>query len=163
VLAASPTLTTPNIVGTSTNNNAATGSVGEYVESVVLVGSAISTGVSATTPNLTSLALTAGDWDVTGHVQFVAGGTSNVFNSCGCSLSTTTGTMDFTLNRANGQTLSGTTMAAVQQFNGGTAVTCGPARFSLAAPTTIFLVATLTWNTSTQPTMYGVIRARRIR
>ncbi len=60
-------------------------------------------------------------------------------------------------------TLGGTVMAAIQQFGGGTAVTCGPARFSLAASTTIFLVATLTWNTNTQPTMYGVLRARRIR
>ncbi|SRR6266566_1445294 len=163
VLATSPTLTTPNTVGTSTNNNAAAGSVGEYIESVIALGSAISTGVSASTPNLTSISLTAGDWDVVGHVQFIAGAVGNIFNSGGCSISTTTGSMDLTGNHANGMTLGGTTMAAVQQFATGTAITTGPVRLSLAGTTTVFLVATLTWNTSTQPTMYGMIRARRIR
>jgi len=64
---------TTEIVGTTTNNNAATGSVGEFVSSTILAGSAV--GVSnATAANVTSISLSAGDWDLYGNVG--AGGTT---------------------------------------------------------------------------------------
>jgi len=54
---------TNGIVGTTTNNSVNAGSVGEYIQSEVLSGSAIS--LTTNTPvNITSISLTAGDWDV---------------------------------------------------------------------------------------------------
>lgn len=55
------------IEGTATNDNAAAGYVGEVISSVVTSGSAVSltTGNYAT---VTSISLTAGDWDVFGMV-----------------------------------------------------------------------------------------------
>ena len=52
------------IVGSPTNNNAQTGSVGEYVSAVALYpGGAISVS-TGTVSTITSITLTAGDWDV---------------------------------------------------------------------------------------------------
>lgn len=59
--------TTGGIVGTTTNDNAAAGKVGEEVESIVLAGSSISLS-NATAANVTTISLTAGDWDVFGNV-----------------------------------------------------------------------------------------------
>jgi len=53
---------TTGIVGTTTNNNAQAGSVGEYVESVVANVSFTTSGGPGN--NITSISLTAGDWDV---------------------------------------------------------------------------------------------------
>ena len=53
---------TTGIVGTTTNNNAQAGSVGEYVASVITTYTNFpATGVFG---DLTSISLTAGDWDV---------------------------------------------------------------------------------------------------
>jgi len=48
------------IVGTTTNDDAAAGYVGEYISSSVI---SVTAGTTATT--LTSIPLTAGDWDIT--------------------------------------------------------------------------------------------------
>lgn len=55
--------TTGGIVGTTTNDNAAAGKVGEYISSQVSSGAPVSL-TTTTTANLTSISLTAGDWDV---------------------------------------------------------------------------------------------------
>ena len=51
---------TTGIVGTTTNNNAQAGSVGEFVSSSV---TSVTAGTTAT--DITSISLTAGDWDIT--------------------------------------------------------------------------------------------------
>ena len=59
----------PGIVGTTTNNNANTGSWGEY-----LTNATTGTSLTANTPaNATSVSLTAGDWDVSGVLTYVSG------------------------------------------------------------------------------------------
>lgn len=85
VLATSPTMVTPTlgaasatslsfsstsgVIGTATNDSAAAGSVGEIISSVIAAASA--TSLTTSTPkNVTSIALTAGDWDVWGNVGF---------------------------------------------------------------------------------------------
>jgi hypothetical protein len=53
------------IPGTATNDDAAAGKLGEIISSNIVVGSAVS--LTTNTPaNITSLSLTAGDWDVWG-------------------------------------------------------------------------------------------------
>ncbi len=158
VFATSPTITTPNIVGTSTNDSAAAGSVGEYVESDIASGSAIAAGATTVSKNLTSISLTAGDWDVSGAVYFVPASTT-VISSWSASISTTSATADTTKGRwslsflPTGYTGSGNTAETAQ-------VT--PCRFSLTSTTTVYLVATTTYTTSTC-NIYGIIRARRVR
>lgn len=85
VLATSPTLVTPilgaasatsisfsstsGIIGTTTNNAAAAGSVGEIISSSILFASAVSISSGDTTAKM-SIPLTAGDWDVYGSVSY---------------------------------------------------------------------------------------------
>lgn len=66
-LAFSPT--TNGIVGTTTNNNASAGYVGEFVDSIVLFSSAISLS-NAVVANVTSINLTPGSWNVWGNITF---------------------------------------------------------------------------------------------
>lgn len=163
VLATSPTITTPtinqaNLVGTTTNDNAAAGSVGEYISSTVLVGSAVSLSSSATA-NITSISLTAGDWDVEGNI---------VFNPAG-STTTTLATAAINTTSATLPTAPG---AGAYNFwftsSAGTAAGFAPAlptgmtRISLASTTTVYLVAQATFGVSTE-TAYGFIGARRAR
>ena len=63
-LFSSETIVTPNLVGVTSASNAAAGSVGEIISALVAVGSPVSL-VNATAKNVTSISLTAGDWD--GH------------------------------------------------------------------------------------------------
>jgi hypothetical protein len=60
---------TAGIIGTTTNDSADAGSVGEIQPSIVPFASSI--GIVSNTPiNLTSLNLSAGDWDVWGNINF---------------------------------------------------------------------------------------------
>lgn len=54
-----------SFLGTTTNDNAATGYVGEYVSSTVLIGAAVAM-TTGSSQDITSISLTAGDWDVYG-------------------------------------------------------------------------------------------------
>jgi hypothetical protein len=59
-----------NVLGTATNDSASTGYCGEFVSSVIGSGSAVGL-TNASNANITSVSLTAGDWDVWGNVAFV--------------------------------------------------------------------------------------------
>lgn len=149
VFGTSPTLTTPNIVGTATNNNAAAGSVGEYV--TANANTALTTG---TLTNVASISLTAGDWDVSGGFLFVASGGAVMTNqaSGSNSVSATFG--------ANG--------TFYQFLNAGTSAdaTMGGAiptrRYSLAATTTIYGVCYAQFASGTV-TVTSKLDARRVR
>ena len=65
------TIPQPSITGVTNASNAAAGAVGEFMSSSVLNGSAIPI-VSGTATNLTSITLSAGDWDVWGNVVITA-------------------------------------------------------------------------------------------
>src|SRR6266446_9148419 len=156
VFATSPTMTTPNIVGTSTNDNAAAGSIGEYVEAQLASGSAISL-TTATPINLTSISLTAGDWDVWCVGNFVFATTTS-YTQLVASISTTSATLG-TLPFAVGFMSS----AANVPGSGATiSVLAGPIRVSLASTTTHYCVLSQAFSVSTL-TGWGGIRARRIR
>jgi hypothetical protein len=147
---------TAGIVGTTTNNNANAGSVGEYVESVILSGSPVSL-TTATDTNLTSISLTAGDWDVEGYINYLAGsGTATTNQSAG--LTSTSATMPALDSPAR------TTQLLAVTGNGSTPHTIPSprVRFSLSATTTIYIVARIGFPSGTV-TMNGSIRARRVR
>lgn len=150
-ITASSTITpnsTAGIVGTTTNDNANTGSIGEYVTATS--GSLALTSGSNT--NAASISLTAGDWDVSGNCVYT--NTGGVISNINNSVSTTSLTLAAAPDNGveNGVTVnSGTTytMAAPVQ------------RISVSATTIVYLVVASTF-TGTQ-TVSARIRARRIR
>ena len=137
--------TTKGIVGTPTNNNASSGIVGEFL-SATAGPIALVSGVSN---NVTSLSITAGDWDVYGSVLFVPAG---AMTAVAASISVTSLTLGGSLNTTNFQTTFGTTN---QSFS------VPYQRLSVAATTTYYLVAQSTFAAGCDVT--GVMYARRAR
>jgi hypothetical protein len=143
-------------LGTQTNNSPTTGMVGEYVESIVLAGAAVSLTTN-TAADVTSISLTAGDWDVSGVVWFTRDTTTSTtvvrawVNSTATTLPTAPGDGGLTTYSRAAFTTS-TTEAMV----------IGLRRFSLASTTTSYLGTQCTFTVSTT-TAYGIERARRVR
>lgn len=149
VLTQSPNILTPNITGTVSANNAAAGSVGEY-----MTASAGPTGISSgASTNITSLSLTAGDWDVDGNV-FFAGAATTVTSVMQSGITTTSGTIPADPDR---QIFFGTGMT-------NTAYTQRPltTRINVSATTTVYMVVQATFTTSTM-TASARLNARRVR
>lgn len=142
--------------GTTHNDDAAAGNIGEYVPSVIAVGSPVSL-VTATPKNITSIALTPGDWNVWAYIGFTGNAATTVTSLEG-SLSLTTGTIDSTPGRRGDQYYGGATVFASlsPQF------ACGMERVSLNAGASVFLVASAAFATNTC-SGFGGIFARRAR
>ena len=143
------------IPGVTTNSSAPTGYIGEYVESTVALGSAVSltTGVTA---NVTSISLTAGDWDVSGVVLMDSAATTNI-TRVGAGTSSTSATADVT--KGYYSHIHSGYVPGGGQFR---AMPLNTSRFSLSGTTTIYLVALANFTVSTC-TAYGTISARRVR
>jgi hypothetical protein len=140
------------ITGTTTNNNANTGVVGEYVSSTIASGSAVSL-TALTIANITSISLTAGDWDASGVVDFTGTTTTGTFTTVAVS----TGAANV---NTNGQYVNA---GAFSPGAVADAVIASPiVRFSIGATTTIYLNVKANWTAGTL-TGYGVLRARRVR
>lgn len=143
-------LDTGNLPGVTTNSSAAAGKLGEYIESIVLTGSAVSI-TNNTAANVTSISLTAGDWDVTGVVWINPAGTISLTASWTSSTSATLPTApDGGLNQSR-YSASGLISQHIS----------GPVRFSLSGTTTVYLSTFVTFSSTC--TAYGKISARRIR
>lgn len=145
------------IPGTATNDNASAGKIGEYISSTVATGSAVAltTNIAA---NVTSISLTAGDWDVSSEVYFNSPATTSFTTVLG-SISTTTATLNQT---AGFWDVKG--FAAFVPGNNSGWISCGVpfVRLSLAGTTTVFLVSFATFTVSTAAA-WGTIQARRVR
>jgi hypothetical protein len=158
---------TNGIVGTTTNNNANAGSIGEYVCAQVTNGgsptgcsSNSSTPISLTTgtaANVTSISLTAGDWDVWGNVGYVATASTSVSQEAGA-ISTVSNTLPSAPNNGAYVLFSVITTAG----SGSQVIPVGRTRLSLNATTTVYLIAFSNFGASTL-TAYGFIAARRSR
>lgn len=148
-----PAILTPtNITGTTTNNNASVGSFGEYVAAGAADNSvAMTTAVPIT---VKSISLTAGDWDVEGSVIFSPGSGTTPTQALGC-LSTVTNSIAVPSSQTFDLNL---TFAEVFNIIQSTPTV----RFSLAAPTTVYLVAQSTFTGGTL-NAGGTVRARRMR
>ncbi|MEM5294243.1 hypothetical protein VSR82_07855 [Burkholderia sp. JPY481] len=142
---------TAGIVGTTTNDNANAGSVGEY-QTNTTSGTSLTT---ATAANATSISLTAGDWDVSGVIRFNPGGSATTSNMT-AGISTTSATIGalgtFTANLIPFGSVSG----------GNSAVLAPTVRISLSTTTTVYLIGLCVFSASTM-TEDGFIRARRVR
>jgi hypothetical protein len=140
---------TGGVKGTATNNSAASGYVGEYISSEILLGSAISIS-SNTVKDLTSITLTAGDWDVFGSICYIPTGISTNYQ---VGINNTT------------NTLPNNAYLAISQYTS-TNLACGATapsrRYSLSSTTTIYIVGFIVFSTGSC-TFCGNVQARRVR
>jgi hypothetical protein len=141
--------------GETSTGSASAGNIGEYVVSTVASpGSGVTNGVTA---NVTSISLTAGDWDVSGMIGF-NGAASTTVNAAIGGPSLTSATLDGTNGRQFSNYFNGSTVFA----NTAIQMAIPTARFSLGSTTTVYLTANLNFAVSTA-SAFGTIRARRAR
>ncbi len=144
--------TTVGITGTTTNDSVGTGIVGEYISSAT--ASEVNFPTSDQWGDNVSVALTAGDWDVSVAID---GNTNNAagITYLAAGASTTSGNSTTGLTRG----------ATYSQINPGTnagSVSPVTIRFSLSGSSSVYLKV-IAGNSGTVPKYVGSIRARRIR
>jgi len=140
------------IAGTNTNDSAAAGYVGEYVSSAV---TATNYGATNVWGDLTSISLTAGDWDVTAVAFINVNGATMTYADTG--ISVTSG------NSSTGLVFGDNYLEinAVPTFNTGISI---PAyRISIASTTTVYLKYRAGYSAGGPPTAAGRLSARRVR
>ncbi len=139
------------VTGTTTNDDAAVGVVGEYVDKAVAQGAAIPL-TNGQPANVTSISLTAGDWDVWALAAFVQGAGNAVLQAIASvsATSATTGVGAIVLNAPTTSALVNCAQAVPAR------------RFSLSTTTTIYLVAETYFGGGTFAG-FGGIFARRVR
>lgn len=138
------------IQGTTTNDSAAAGYVGEAVRSAV--SNTTVTLTTGTPANVTSISLTAGDWDVSGIVSFHGTITGTVFISTISTTSATIGTSgDNRVDVPTAPTAAADSTVSIPSY-----------RISLSGTTTVYLVAQAGFTVGTL-TVGGRISARRVR
>lgn len=145
------------IPGTTTNDSATAGNIGEYVETAVLSASAVSL-TNATDANIATISLPSGDWDVTGMVVYKPAATTN-YTFTWHSISTASATNDSTTPSAFNIYRFPTGNVPASDF---CTAGVGPVRKSLSGTTTIYLVARVAFTVDTMAA-YGHLRARRVR
>lgn len=146
--------TVGQIPGTTTNDSATAGNVGEYISSEV---TAISQPVSGTPINVTSIILQPGDWDVNGVIVTGAAATT-IVSSLAIALTVTSATIPAFPGGGGRNSLSIPNLVANANFG----INAGPMRVSIAVPTTVFLVGSAGFANSTMA-LTGGIYARRVR
>lgn len=166
-ISVSATSAAVTIRGTTTNDAAATGFVGETVKGSTLFASriALSTGTAA---NIASVALTAGDWDISGAIGFIQSGTTNITGLL-ASISATSATVPanstFCVPNSSGE------YRTERDFGSSGFVPAGNFiidlaipryRVSLSGSATLYLVARSSFTVSANEA-FGFIEARRMR
>lgn len=147
---------TAGVLGTTTNDNADAGTVGEYTSSSILVGSAVSL-TTGTEANVTSISLSAGDWDVSGSVLYnINGATTSTAHAAAINTVSATWPTDAAENNSSHAIL---TLGANPFY---ITRNLSRMRLSLSGATTVYLLARATFAVSTFAA-YGFISARRVR
>jgi hypothetical protein len=142
------------VVGVVDASSANAGSVGEVISSTVPAASFVTLSTN-TSVNVTSISLTAGDWDVYGNIGFTVGGNSTAYNA---SISTTSATLSTPDNMSGSLTRIACTFTSGQNQH----LAISPCRINVSSTTTVYLVAQATFSSSTNRA-YGKIWARRAR
>lgn len=141
--------------GTTTNNNAAAGAIGEYIQSQVTSGALVNLATGSAT-TITSITLTAGDWDVSGVVDYrLNAATSLTVLKQGSALAT--GVFGAQDSSSAFEQVAAVPLATVDM--GWVIPTF---RYSLSATTVIYLTSQANFTLNTAQA-YGTIRARRVR
>lgn len=145
------------ITGTTTNDSAAAGFIGEYISADVPSTSPVSL-TTATPANVTSVSLTAGDWGCNGVVITKPAGstTTSLFQAW---MSTTSAAVPTNLEPGSAWASVPVPLATAGGVNN---INFGPSRFSLSGTTTVYLSTQVSFATSTMGA-YGFIGCRRAR
>jgi hypothetical protein len=145
-------------VGTVLGDDAAAGMIGEYVFAETLGPSqvALTSNVGA---NVASISLTAGDWDLTSSVVFNTFATTSITFLAGA-INTVSATLP--VAPARGALALITQPVGVVPGAGNTYSLNAARRYSLAATTTVYLVARALFTVNTL-NAFGFIGARRAR
>lgn len=140
--------------GTNTNDSATAGNIGEYVSSSQAANVTILTGAAT---DVTSVSLTAGDWDCEGNIVFNPAATTVQSSFFGW-ISSTSATFPTPPNGGALFSLGGLTISAgtVEIFP------TGRIRFSLSGTTTIYLSAIVNFTVLTEQ-VGGFLGCRRVR
>jgi hypothetical protein len=140
------------IQGVTDASNAGAGNVGEQVISLVGVGSPVSL-TTITAANVTSISLTAGDWDVYGNVNLSE--TSATVTKRSAGISATSATLPTDGSECYLSILS----SVATELN---SISMPGTRINVTTTTTIYLVVKLTFTAGTVGA-FGSISARRVR
>lgn len=143
---------TVGIQGTTTNNNAQAGSWGEYPSPTNLTAVSLTTNIAA---NCASIALTAGDWDVQGIIEYDVG-TATGLSTIHAGVNTTSATLDTVIGDGKTATLQLTFNTNPQR------IVTPVVRVSLASSGTAYIVGQASFSGGTY-TCSGFARARRVR
>jgi len=149
---AAGTVTLTGIVGTAAVGDATAGSVGEYVNSLVPVGSAVGLSNGAD-GNVTSISLTAGDWDLTGAINFVSASATVTQKSAGITVTSATIPTD-------GSEVFNGSQTTTASFTDG--ITLPVKRINVSSTTTVYLVGKVAFSAGSV-SAFGTINARRVR
>jgi len=144
-----------SIKGTTTNDSATAGDVGEYVQSVV---ADVSVGTTAQYYDITSISLTAGDWDVTGIVMYLRNGAS--WTGIELGISQTTGNSGTGLVAGSNAVYS--YPAAASTVYNYVTLSIPSFRILLSGNSTVYLKGYAEYTAAT-PIRYGRLSARRVR
>lgn len=139
--------------GDTSGGTAPAGNVGEIISSNIISPVTLTTNTAA---NVTSISLTAGDWDVTGEVWYSigAGGATQIQSGVNSVSATIPTAPAIATSQAMLNATLGAAAAAVQGLR--------TARVAVAAPTTYYLIALAIFPSGTT-TVTGNISARRMR
>ncbi len=140
------------VTGVTDGSAAAAGIIGEVKSSLVATGGAQSMA-DGTAKNITTLTLTAGDWDVEGNVNINFGSATTTASSAGISLTTAAVPTDGS-EVANGMQLTTTTAV--------TGITLPRKVINVTTDTTVYLVGKAAFSAGTCAG-WGSITARRVR
>jgi len=143
------------IRGSDSNDNAPAGWIGEVIASTVAFADSIVAGATGVAKNLASIVLTAGDWDVSGQINFLLNAIQTF--SAVANIGTGSGVI-----ADDGFQVAGPIVGTATPFTAGVGVSLPPRRISLAATTTVYIVGRATWSGSAL-NFCGYIRARRMR
>jgi hypothetical protein len=149
-------LTPGQLKGTSTNDNANAGNVGEYVSSTVTTPVSVA---SATATNITTISLTAGDWDVSGCIMTAPGGGPSTTIVHGWVSLTSATLPSFNDPNRGGRAYMEFTPA---NSNPGMQLCTAPFRVSIATTTTVYLSGFAVFSSASMG-FNGFIEARRAR
>lgn len=147
---------TAGIIGTTTNNSANAGSVGEFISSTILQANRV--GLTSGTPvDVTSISLTAGDWDVTALLG-LSENSSTAWTYYIGSISAVSGAISASVTNSVTGSVNSDTLLAVNVYLPAPVV-----RVSLASTTTYYLVAQGSFSGGSGQAAFGTISARRVR
>ena len=147
---------TSQIPGSTTNDSASAGNIGEYITSTVLIGAAVSVTSNVSLTNVTSISLSGGDWDVDGNMWTNPGG-STITVQVYAWISQTSATAPTAPGSGAYSVLANAVNAGANQ-----GIPVGRIRQSLSGTTTVYLTGTANFSVSTM-SVFGFIGARRRR